>query len=52
MDETEMIDCYEELIETLQSLNKETPKVRELYDNVNEALTQALSDIQKTINVR
>lgn len=48
MDETEMIDFYEELIETLQSLNRETPKVRELYDNVNEVLTQALSDIPKT----
>ena len=50
MDETEMIDFYEELIETLQSLNKETPKVRELYDNAKEELAQALSDIQKTVD--
>lgn len=48
MDETEMIDFYEELIETLQSLNKDTPKIRELYDNAKEELAQSLSDIQKT----
>lgn len=50
MDENEVIDFYEELIETLQSLNSEAPKIRKLYDSATEELEQALSDVKKTVD--
>ena len=48
MDEAELIDLYEELVETLQSLNREAPEIKEMYENTKEDLERSLSVIQKT----
>lgn len=50
MDENEMIDFYEELVETLQSLNKEVPEIKRLYDNAKEELEQSLSAVQNAVS--
>lgn len=50
MDESEMLDLYEELVETLQQLNKEAPKIKELYDNSQKELEQARSALQNVLS--
>jgi len=49
MDGSEMLDLYEELVETLQQLNKEAPKIKELYDNSQKELEQARSALQSVL---
>ena len=48
MNEVEMIDLYEELIETLQTLNTKAPEIEELYNSVREELEHSIAAIKTT----
>lgn len=50
MNESEMLDLYEELVEKLQQLNKDAPKIKELYDNSQEELEQARNALQSVLS--
>ncbi len=47
MEESAMIDIYEEFIEIIQQLNQDAPKIRELYDGVKKELEQSHSALVK-----
>lgn len=46
MDEDAMMDLYEELVEFLQTLNKEAPAIRELYENAEDELERSIKSIK------
>ncbi|MBR2783502.1 MAG: hypothetical protein IKD93_04850 [Firmicutes bacterium] len=47
MEESAMIDIFEEFIEIIQQLNQDAPKIRELYDGVKKELEQSHSALVK-----
>ena len=49
MNETEMIDFYEELIETLHELNKEAPKIKGMYTSFQEELEKQRHSLQESV---
>ena len=49
MNETEMIDLYEELVETLHELNKEAPKIKEMYTSFQEELEKQRHSLQESV---
>lgn len=49
MNETEMIDLYEELIETLHELNKEAPKIKGMYTSFQEELEKQRHSLQESV---
>ncbi len=49
MDESEMIDLYEELIEKLQQLNSDAPRIKELYENAQKELEQSRNALQSVL---
>ena len=48
MNETEMIDLYEELVETLHELNKEAPKIKEMYTSFQKELEKQHLRLQES----
>ncbi len=46
MDELEIMDYYEELMETMQQLNKEAPKIKKMYDGFQEEAIKARKTLQ------
>lgn len=49
MDDTKLIVLYEDLLETIQSLNKEVPEVIDFYHKAKIELDQSLSVFQNTV---
>lgn len=49
MNETEMIDFYEELIETLHELNIEAPKIKGMYTSFQEELEKQRHSLQESV---
>lgn len=49
MSEIEMIDFYEELIETLHELNKEAPKIKGMYTSFQEELDKQRHSLQESV---